>query len=343
MKHIITVENLSKHFTLRTNKNLITGLFLPGNRTVKAVDSISFTVEKGEAVAFLGPNGAGKTTTTKMLTGLIYPTTGSVSVLGFSPFERKTDFLRRIGLVMGNKSGLNWDLTPTQSFYLLKEIYAIKPDVFEKRVKELAQLLEVEAHLDTQLRRLSLGERMKVELMGAILHDPEVLFLDEPTIGLDIITKKNIRLFLRDIQKKFHTTLILTSHDMDDIEQVCDRVIVINKGAKVYDDSIKSLTAEYQQWRYVRFIFDSLPDRAHFSEISEILHEEEGSFLCKVHAENMVKLVSRASSEGKLLDMQIESVPLEEIIAEVFRKSGSQTKLSNAPASLESVQKITMV
>lgn len=319
MENIITVQNLSKHFAVRTNNGLIRGLFNPSIKVKKAVENVSFNIARGEAVAFLGPNGAGKTTTTKMMTGLIYPSAGQVSVLGFTPFDRKKEYLTRIGLVMGNKSGLNWDLTPSQSFWLLKKIYGISDGQFKARIDRLTDLLEVRDRLDTQLRRLSLGERMKVELIAAILHEPEILFLDEPTIGLDIITKKNIRTFLRDIQQNSQTTLILTSHDMDDIEQVCDRVIIIDKGQKVYDDTLTSLTDRYKQSRYVRFIFDKPPADHRFKDLGTIVEYTEDTYLIKVEASQMIQLISTISTDTDLLDIHIESVPLEEIIAEIFR------------------------
>jgi ABC-2 type transport system ATP-binding protein len=321
MPPIIEVSHLQKQFKVRTNRSFISGLFSPEYKTVEAVKDISLTVKRGEAVAFLGPNGAGKTTTTKMLTGLIHPTQGTIQVLGHTPFDRKKDFLKRIGLVMGNKAGLNWDLTARQSFELLKNIYAIPEGDFKEYLGRLTELTEVTFLLDTQLRRLSLGERMKMELIGAILHRPEILFLDEPTIGLDIVTKKNIRTFLREIQQELQTTLILTSHDMDDVEHVCDRVVIINKGTKVYDDSLKTLTDQYRQVRYVRFFFQKLPPKSHFQGLGEITETTPDSYLFKVGAEQMISLITKAASQSGLLDMHIEAVPLEEIIAEIFHTS----------------------
>ncbi len=321
MESVIKVQNLTKTFTLRQNNNLITGLFNPKKREVKAVNDITFSVQKGESVAFLGPNGAGKTTTTKMLTGLIHPTAGTVEVLGYNPFGRDHSFLRRIGLVMGNKSGLSWDLTPEQSFWLLKNIYRIPDEAYEVRLKELTELLNVQEHLKTQLRRLSLGERMKVELIGAILHNPEVLFLDEPTIGLDITARKNIRTFLRKVQKENNVTLVLTSHDMDDIEHVCDRVIVINHGVKVYDDSIEALNAKYQKERYVRLVFENGPPKEELEKYGKILEHDNGNFLIKVPEDNVVSLVEGLNKGKNLIDIHMESVPLEQMIDSIFRKS----------------------
>ncbi|MDQ3099494.1 MAG: ATP-binding cassette domain-containing protein [bacterium] len=320
MKNIIEVRKLSKYFQIRTNKNVFTGFFNPAYKEVKAVNDISLTITKGEAVAFLGPNGAGKTTTTKMLTGLMYPTKGSVKVLGYIPFDKKREFLQRIGLVMGNKAGLNWDLTANQSFWLNKNIYKINDKIFDQRVILMSQLMDVDTLLDTQVRRLSLGERMKLELIGALLHNPEVLFLDEPTIGLDIIAKKNIRRFLKDIQNEFKTTIILTSHDMDDIEQVCQRVIIINKGEKVYDDSLTALTSQYEKTRYVRFIFDTQPQENKIAALKtgKIVEKTNDYYLFEVESSKLIELITKVASQFKLIDLQVESVPLEEIIEHVF-------------------------
>lgn len=318
MSPVISIKNLGKDFKVRQQNGLIKGIFDPQFRTIEAVKEISFTVEAGEAVAFLGPNGAGKTTTTKVLTGLVYPSRGEVEVLGHTPFERRPEFLRRIGLVMGNKAGLNWDLTARQSFSLLKNIYHLSDRAYTTQLQELTSLLDVADHIDTQLRRLSLGERMKMEIIGSLLHQPEVLFLDEPTIGLDILTRKNIRHFLRKVQKERKTTLILTSHDMDDVEQVCDRVIIINKGTKVYDDSLRTLTDQYRKVRFIRLLFENRPPRENFAGLGEIIETTDDSYLFKINAEHMIPLVSAATTSN-LLDMHIESVPLEEIIAELFK------------------------
>lgn len=321
METVIKIQNLQKQFKVRkkTGKK-IKDLFWPDYRTVNAVNNISFNVCKGESVAFLGPNGAGKTTTIKMLSGLIYPTHGSIDVLGYYPFDRKHDFLMRIGLVMGNKTGMNWDLTPQQSFDLSRKIYRIPKADFEKRLAMLMRLLDTDKLAEIQVKKLSLGERMKMELIGAILHDPEVLFLDEPTIGLDIISKQRIRKFLRKIQKEFNTTLLLTSHDMDDVEKVSDRVIIINKGKLVFDDQISILTARYKQTRFVKFIFDTKPDMYKLKAVTNAEVVENGSnyYNFKVKHSDMPRLIANISGKYNLVDIDILSTPLEEMIADIF-------------------------
>jgi len=243
---IIKIKNISKVFKSKVNKGFVKNLLKPEYKYYKAVNDITLDIESGECVAFLGPNGAGKTTTTKMLTGLIHPSSGEIEVMGFVPQNRDYDFLRQIGLVMGNKAGLNWDLTAEQSFELISEIYGIDKQKADETLSGLFSILfqdndKLSKILKTQIRKLSLGERMKMELIASVMHNPRVLFLDEPTIGLDITAKKNIRNFIIKLNKETKTTIILTSHDMDDIEKVCDRVVIINNGSIVYNGKVESL------------------------------------------------------------------------------------------------------
>lgn len=322
---IIEVKNLKKVFRVKKSTNMLRDIFYPKHKIVTAVEGITISIEKGESVAVLGPNGAGKTTTMKMLSGLIYPTSGEIKVLGYFPFDRKREFLKRIGLVMGNKTGLEWDLTPFQNFELIRKIYAISQDQYGKRLRELTTLLSVTDLLDTQVRKLSLGERMKMELIASILHNPEVLFLDEPTIGLDILSKQKVREFLRQIQKKSEITLLLTSHDMADVEKVCDRVVVINKGKKVYDDALPVLLSKYSQKRYVELYFKNIPEKEELKYLGKEIERGESSVVLEVESAKLPSLLSKATSDFKLMDIDILSVPLDEIIADIFRKSEADT------------------
>jgi len=323
MSKVIKVENLTREFRIRTNRNIFTGLFKPNYKVVKAVDGISFDVNEGESLAFLGPNGAGKTTTTKMLTGLIYPTSGTIKVLGFTPSDRKRDYLRQIGLVMGNKTGLSWDLTGAQSFDFIRKIYDIDSDNYRKNLKNLTTMLDIERHLDKQVRKLSLGERMKMELVGAILHQPKVLFLDEPTIGLDITSKKNIRVFLKSIQKDSNITIVLTSHDMEDVARVCDRVVIINRGMKVYDDNLAKLVSDYNKNKFIKVYFETLPGDFRTIDYVTVQKIENDAVIYEVRKDLVPRFISEVVNKYTILDLDIISVPLEEIIEDLFKKTDS--------------------
>ena len=321
MEPIINLQNLSKTFFIRVNKNLFTGIFRPKSKVVKAVDDISFTINKGESIAFVGPNGAGKTTTIKMLTGLIFPTSGSVRVLNCNPFDKQEIFLKKIGLVMGNKSGLAWELTPQQNFDLLYRVYEIDKIDYQNRLQELSNILNVEHVLNTPVRKLSLGERMKCELIGSILHNPEILFLDEPTIGLDIISKKKIRIFLKELQKKYHTTIILTSHDMDDIEFVCDRVIIINNGKKIYDNDLDILLSSYNKNKIIKFYFEGeFPSDIKIG-YANVYEQDDETITFKIKKELMPKLIADVTGNYNVLDIDILTIPLENVIEDIFLKT----------------------
>lgn len=321
MKSVISVKNLTKTYRKPVKKHVLVDLFKPTYEDVDAVTDLSFQIEKGESVAFLGPNGAGKTTTIKMLTGLLYPSQGDISILGYKPFERNRSYLNKIGIVFGSKNGLAWDLTPLQSFDLFRRIYDIPEKKYKESMEIYVELLNVRHVLNTPVRNLSLGERMKVELIGSILHRPEVLFLDEPTIGLDVFAKDNMRKFLRQIQEEEKITILLTSHDMDDVEKVCDRVIVINQGQKIYDDSLTKLNQKYGNLKFIKIRFSEgfeqglLPKLQPFVVEIEQLNAKELSLT--VERERLSTLLAALGDYG-LDDIDIIPTPLERIIEDVF-------------------------
>ncbi|MBP9813512.1 ATP-binding cassette domain-containing protein [Candidatus Saccharibacteria bacterium] len=320
MKQAIIVSKLSKSFRVKQNDSVLTGLFKPNYKNLTAVDNINFIIQPGESVAFLGPNGAGKTTTTKMLTGLIKPSSGHISTLGYDPFTKNFAFLKKIGLVMGNKAGLNWDLSAKQSYQLMQKIYEIPISKFNDRVGELTKLLNVEHVLEKQVRKLSLGERMKLEIIGAILHDPEILFLDEPTIGLDIDSKKSIRLFLRKLHSQ-GKTILLTSHDMDDIATVCHRAIIINHGRIIYDGEMETLKTKYSSSRYLKLSFvKKVPDSVEIEKLGNIIELRNNRLTLKVPKEEAMKVATEISNKYTIHDITIEQVALEEIISDVFHQ-----------------------
>jgi ABC-2 type transport system ATP-binding protein len=304
----------------------VRGLFHREFEETRAADDISFTIGEGEFVGFLGPNGAGKTTTLKMLSGLIYPTSGRARVAGFDPTKRENAYRRIFALVLGQKNQLWWDLPAIESFNLLRAIYALPAEEFRKSLDELVSLLEVEKKLNVMVRELSLGERMKMELIAALLHRPRVLFLDEPTIGLDVVSQKNVRQFLRDYNRRHRVTILLTSHYMADIKELCERVIVIHKGKKIYDGALDRLeNAGGAKKKIITFLPEvagtngnAFPDSWR-SAHGETKRGEEGKFTLCVPADKVVAVSQEILSTGPVADITIEDVPLEDVIAELFQ------------------------
>ena len=322
---MIEVQNLTRVF--RTYKKQpgfwggVRGLFKREFEETAAAKDITFSIGEGEFVGFLGPNGAGKTTTLKMLSGLIYPTSGTARVAGFDPSKRENAYRRLFALVLGQKNQLWWDLPAIESFLLLRHIYGLPAAQYQETLDELVDLLDVRAKLNVMVRELSLGERMKMELIAALLHRPRVLFLDEPTIGLDVISQKSVRRFLREYNRKHKVTILLTSHYMADIKELCDRVIVIHKGTKIYDGALARLeNADGSKKKIITF----LPAGGGFPETWQSRHgetkrdPEEGKFTVRVPGENVVAVSQEILTTGPVADITIEDIPLEDVIAELF-------------------------
>lgn len=323
MKPIIELSHLTKQFEIPVSQSFFKSIFTPKTETFTAVHDVSLTIGAGESVALLGPNGAGKTTTMKMLTGILYPTSGSVSLMGYTPHQRNPHMLRSIGFVMGNKTTLNTDLSALQNYELSKVIYDIEPNRFYRTIDELSELLEVKQHLHKQIRRLSLGQRMKVELINSILHKPSVLFLDEPTIGLDISSQNNIRNFLRQVHREMGTTIILTSHNMEDIEQVSDRVIVINHGELVFDNSLEVLKRTFSQKKYIKIIFDqpiTTHERQHIEKVGSIIESHKDVLTIEIDKEQQSSAITTILATPHVQDIDIEGIPLSKIIEQLFQK-----------------------
>ena len=323
---MIAVRNLTRVF--RTYKKQpgfwggVKGLFKREYEETAAARDISFDIEEGEFVGFIGPNGAGKTTTLKMLSGLIYPTSGTARVAGFDPTKRENAYRRLFALVLGQKNQLWWDLPAQESFLLLRHIYGIPAQQYQKTLDELVDLLDVRAKLNVMVRELSLGERMKMELIAALLHRPRVLFLDEPTIGLDVISQKAVRSFLRDYNRRYKVTILLTSHYMADIKELCERVIIIHKGAKIYDGALKQLeSASGTRKKIITFLPEpgpAFPSNWQSSH-GETSHDAAtGKFTVRVPGENVVAVSQEILTAGPVADICIEDVPLEDVIAELF-------------------------
>jgi ABC-2 type transport system ATP-binding protein len=332
---MIEVRNLTRVF--RTYKKQpgfwggIKGLFRREFEEVVAAKDISFEIGEGEFVGFLGPNGAGKTTTLKMLSGLIYPTSGSASVAGFNPSKRENAYRRIFALVLGQKNQLWWDLPAIESFHLLRSIYGLSQTDFQKTLDELVSLLDVGKKLNVMVRELSLGERMKMELIAALIHRPRVLFLDEPTIGLDVVSQKAVRQFLRDYNRRYRVTILLTSHYMADIKELCERVVVIHKGLKIYDGALSRLeTSGGARKKIITFVPSPESSGATASMFTDSWHSrfgdttrsDDGKFTVRVPGENVVAVSQEILSAGPVADITIEDVPLEDVIAELFTGRG---------------------
>lgn len=319
---IISVSKLSKHYTSYKKEPGIVGsvksLFSRRYEVKKAVDDISFQIDEGELIGFIGPNGAGKTTTLKCLSGLLHPTSGSVSILGYTPFERKNKFLKQISLVMGQKNQLWWDLPPMETFLLNKEIYEVADVTFKKTLGELVGLLEVEDILNVQVRKLSLGQRMKCELIAALVHIPKVLFLDEPTIGLDVVMQQKLREFIKEYNTKFGSTILLTSHYMEDVKELCKRVIIIDKGKILYDGDLEDIVKKYSTHKLLSVEFTKKVTKEDFKDVGKIIEFDPYKITLSVKREQSNSVASHLLDSFPVEDLTIEEESIEEIIRQVF-------------------------
>lgn len=296
----------------------ITGLFHRKFKTVEAVREVSFLIDEAEMVAFLGPNGAGKTTTLKLLSGLIHPTSGSAQVLGYTPWKRDHAFRRRFSLVMGQKNQLWWDLPAQESFLLHREIYRISPDQFQRRLDELTDLLEVKALVSQPVRELSLGERMRMELIAALLHSPEVLLLDEPTIGLDVVAQRRVQEFLKYYQAEQRITVILTSHYMKDVEALCRRAIIINDGEIKHDGPLSEIVERFSRHKIVHLQFANDARPVNLERFGNVVEFRLPKARIEVDRQKVPAILSALLQEYQLEDVGVQDRPLEEVIAEVF-------------------------
>ncbi|MDX2243494.1 MAG: ATP-binding cassette domain-containing protein [Leptolyngbyaceae cyanobacterium bins.302] len=319
----ILAENLSKFYPVAVKEPGLQGtfqhFFRRSYRTVKAVQSISFQIEPGEVVGFLGANGAGKTTTLKMLTGLIHPSEGKVTVAGYIPFQRKSAFLKKITLVMGQKQQLIWDLPALDSLRINAAVYGIGDRDFERQIGELTEMLTLEGKLTQPVRKLSLGERMKAELLAALIHQPQVLFLDEPTLGLDVNAQVSVRDFLREYNQRYQATVLLTSHYMADITALCPRVIVIHQGQLIYDGSLEGLVDRFAPCREVEVELAQpyAPEQLALYGDVEAIEGRMAKFL--VPQENLTRTVAKLLADLEVVDLAVTEPPIEEVIGRVLR------------------------
>ncbi len=327
MSSVIVVRNL--HKTYRSPQRepglraALRHLVAPRYRTVQALRGVSFTIHPGEAVGYLGPNGAGKTTTLKILAGVLFPDAGEVEVLGFTPWEGRDAFKKRIAFVMGRKGQLWWDLPALDLFHLFREMYEVPPSVFRRRLDDLAERFRVTNLLSVPVRNLSLGERMKMELIAALLHGPQVLFLDEPTLGLDVMAQYEIRSLLREYVREQGLTLLMASHYMRDVEAICDRVILLDQGQIRFDGPLGELKARYAPFREVRATLTAPPNGSPSLPGAAWVVERTGPRLrWRLPREHVPLLLQQLTSQAEVVDLSVQEPALEDVLREVFTQAG---------------------
>ena len=321
---VIEIERLSKSYRVYQKQDglwgAMRGLWRREYREVRAVREVSLRVEKGEFVAFLGPNGAGKTTTLKLLSGVIYPTSGTARVLGYVPWQREIAYRRRFALVMGQKNQLWWDLPAMESFKLHQQIYRIEPKAFDQTLGELTELLEIGQLLRQPVRELSLGERMKMELTAALLHSPEVLFLDEPTIGLDVVAQHRIQQFLRTYQERRKITVLLTSHYMKDVAALCRRVVIIAQGQIKYDGSLSGIVDQFSGQKLVTLQLADGQASDDLGRYGTLVSVEPPKVKLRIERADVAEALAAILAQHTVEDVIVEDPPLEEVIAALFSR-----------------------
>ena len=322
----IEVSNLTKAFRAYQKQpgfsGAIKGLFHRKYDQTLAVNDVSFKIEPGELVGFLGPNGAGKTTTLKLLAGLLYPTSGSAKVLGHTPWERNDSYRRQFALVLGQKNQLWWDLPARESLELNAKIYGIPQDRFERTVGEMTELLDVKDKLNTSVRELSLGERMKMELIASLLHQPKVLFLDEPTIGLDVTSQKTVRDFIRRHNREHKTTILLTSHYMADIQALCERVIIIDHGKTFFDGKLSEIVDRFADFKFITIQCEKADEypAENLVRYGEVVEKTPNAITLKVKRDRVIPTCKALLDELPVSDIDIQEVPIEDVIRKIFAR-----------------------
>lgn len=319
---VIEVNHLRKIYTYHRKPpglwNSITSTFNRKTFSTEAVRDISFTLEEGELVGFLGPNGAGKTTTLKMLAGILYPTSGTVRILGYTPWERKPAYQKQFSIVMGQKNQLWWDLPAMESFLLNKEIYGVPESQFRSTMEELVSLLDLKDILDVQVRKLSLGQRMKAELTAALLHRPKVLFLDEPTIGLDVVSQQKMREFIRMYNAQKRTTIILTSHAMADVAALAKRVMIIHKGSIFFDGNLEDIVARVSTIKNVRMKFASVVNIGAVRQFGDVTEFTERSAMIRIPRRDVAEKTAKILRTLPIEDISVEDESIDDVIRQVF-------------------------
>jgi ABC-2 type transport system ATP-binding protein len=316
---MINIKNLTKIYRSHLReKNLIKDIFFRRYKETIALDRVSFRIEKSEFVGFIGPNGAGKTTTMKILSGILYPTSGKISVLGFFPFDKKKEFLRQISFVMGQRNQLFWDLPAFDGFQLIKEIYEIDDNQFKKNLSNLTALLNCSNLINQPVKTLSLGERMKMELIAALIYDPKIIFLDEPTIGLDIFSQEALRNFLKTYQKEFKKTIILTSHYLEDVKRLVKRLIVINKGKIIYDGALSEVVRHYSKTKKIRLTLEEEIDEKIKKEFNIVFYQFP-QLAIETEKDQISSVLGKIVKKIPYSDIVIEDESIETIIKKILK------------------------
>ncbi|BDG34552.1 ABC transporter ATP-binding protein [Saccharococcus caldoxylosilyticus] len=326
----IEVENLRKEFKSYSSRSGLIGafrdLFTRNYKIIRAVNDISFTVKQGEIVGYIGENGAGKSTTIKMLTGILTPTAGKVIVNGMNPHKEREKFVRTIGVVFGQRSQLWWDIAVQESFRLLKKVYRVSDEDYRQHMEHIIEALDIGPLLDKPVRKLSLGQRMRCELAAALIHNPPLLFLDEPTIGLDVLVKLKIRQFLKEINEKYNTTILLTTHDISDIEALCERVIMLDEGKIIYDGSLKRLKEKWGEGKQIQFTFAGEITFHALRELTNGLQviwkkgEQDNVWTAQVPSALLPEVIGRVVARYSIQDMNINEISTEEIIRNIYEE-----------------------
>ncbi|TYR79244.1 ATP-binding cassette domain-containing protein [Priestia megaterium] len=332
MKNAIEVEHLRKEFKAYSSRSGLKGafrdLFNRNYKVLQAVNGISFTVKQGEMVGYIGENGAGKSTTIKMLTGILTPTAGEITVNGMNPHKEREKFAQTIGVVFGQRSQLWWDIAVQESFRLLKKVYKVSDEDYNSHMEHVIKTLDIGPLLDKPVRKLSLGQRMRCELAAALIHNPPLLFLDEPTIGLDVLVKLKIRQFLKEINEKYNTTILLTTHDLADIEALCERVIMLDEGNIIYDGSLQKLRSNWGDLKQIVFEFSQEPNLEQLRLVTQGLPvtwtagERRNVWVANLQnqGDSMSQLIARVVAKYEIADISINEISTEEIIRNIYEE-----------------------
>jgi ABC-2 type transport system ATP-binding protein len=315
----ITVKNVSKHFSFKVHKGL-KGFLSPERKEIRAVDDISFTVKKGESLAFIGPNGAGKSTTIKMLSSILQPTGGEVKVLGLEPLKQRRELAMRIGTVFGQRSQMIYNLPLTSSFELTANMYRVPPAVAKKRIAKLVEQFALQEFIGQPVRKLSLGQRMRAEVANALIHNPDIIFLDEPTIGLDIVAKRALREVIKSVNRQQGTTVFLTSHDVGDIEEVCERTMIVNHGRIMLDAKTADLKTDYLRTKAVSVVPEGTLKPLNIAGVAGIVKDGRLVFAVDTHKNSLKSFMQNVLDKIDIADITIADTPLEDIIHELYTK-----------------------